>query len=203
MAINPYTLNNLYSKGILDYVPMDLCNGYINVSALQDLQNPYLNSAMQGNLYQQQGVQNDSFIKSSNSQLNNNIGSQSNISLANQFGFGETNTNPQNTFVLGLGTIGNNASDSMNTFTTSNNGNTPSESTAWGGFSDTKNNIHSGINNTLSLWERTPAPIKGVAALGLMIFGMAAAFKTKKKPQAHNTSFLSKLNPINLFKKKY
>ena len=32
MAINPYTLNNLYNYGILDYAPYELCSGGVNVS---------------------------------------------------------------------------------------------------------------------------------------------------------------------------
>lgn len=60
MAINPYTLNNLYNQGILDYAPYDLCNGGINVNSLDGMQNPYLNAAMQGNLYRNSNIS-DSF----------------------------------------------------------------------------------------------------------------------------------------------
>ena len=50
MALNPYTLNNLYAQGILDYVPQDLCA--VSPSPLAGMQNPYLNSAQQGALDQ-------------------------------------------------------------------------------------------------------------------------------------------------------
>ena len=61
MAINPYTLNNLYNYGILDYAPYELCNGGVNVSSMNGMQNPYLSNAMQGTLFQQYGSQADSF----------------------------------------------------------------------------------------------------------------------------------------------
>ena len=60
MSVSPYTLQNLYDKGILDYVPMELANS-TNVSSLTGMQNPYLNMAAQGNLYQNYGMQQDCF----------------------------------------------------------------------------------------------------------------------------------------------
>ena len=68
MAVNPYTLNHLYQNGILDYVPTDLCSG-VNVSALTPAMNPYMQNAMQGELYQNYTVGDDKYTPSVN--LNN------------------------------------------------------------------------------------------------------------------------------------
>lgn len=64
MSVNPYTLNNLYSQGILDYAPYELCNSGINVSSMNGISNPYLNTAMQGTQFQNYGQTPDSFCAS-------------------------------------------------------------------------------------------------------------------------------------------
>lgn len=62
MTVSPYTMNNLYAQGILDYVPYDL--GYMpNVSSYANFSNPYMQTAMQGALYQNYGSANDSFMR--------------------------------------------------------------------------------------------------------------------------------------------
>ncbi len=60
MSVSPNTLNNLYAQGIIDYTPYDLCGG-ANVSSFAAMANPYMNSAMQGSLYQNYGMAGDSF----------------------------------------------------------------------------------------------------------------------------------------------
>ena len=65
MTVSPFTLNNLYSQGIIDYAPYELCNSGVNVSTLNGISNPYLSSAMRGNLYQNYGRLGDSFSYSS------------------------------------------------------------------------------------------------------------------------------------------
>lgn len=57
MSVSPYTLEGLYNKGVLDYVPYELCNG-TNVSSLNAAQNPYLDMAKQGGLYQYNSADN-------------------------------------------------------------------------------------------------------------------------------------------------
>lgn len=83
MAINPYTLNSLYGQGILDYVPYDLCGG-ANVSALNGMQNPYLNMAAQGGLYQNAGNSLDTFNAAG---MNTQIGGGEEKYGFNQTGF--------------------------------------------------------------------------------------------------------------------
>ena len=58
--VSLYSLQNLYNQGILYYVPTELASGP-NVSSLNGMQNPYLNMAAQGNLYQTAGMTPDSF----------------------------------------------------------------------------------------------------------------------------------------------
>ena len=57
MSVSPYSLEGLYNKGVLDYVPYELCNG-ANVGSLNGAQNPYLNMAKQGGLYQNYNTDN-------------------------------------------------------------------------------------------------------------------------------------------------
>ena len=64
MALNPNTLQNLYNKGLLDYVPQDLmAEAYMSQAgaAMTMMSNPYLEMAKQGGLYQSAGSMNDSF----------------------------------------------------------------------------------------------------------------------------------------------
>ncbi len=104
MSVNSFTLNNLYNQGILDYVPFELCNGS-NVSLMNGMQNPYLQNAQHGALYQNHG-QNDSVeiglgvqnigAQSAAGGVNayglNNIGSKSTAGGANAWGgFGDVN----------------------------------------------------------------------------------------------------------------
>ena len=178
MAVNPYTLNTLYNYGILDYAPYELCNNGVNVSAMNGIQNPYLNTAMQGSLYQQYGNQADSFTRK--------IGTQSNTGI-NAFG------------LEGIGGQGN---AGMNAFGVEGIGSqAPSQVNAWGGFSDAGKNISNGVAGTASFIDRIPSPVKGIAAAALMIGSVALIFRGKKKPPAENSGFLSKLNPVNWFKK--
>ncbi len=108
MTVSPFTLNNLYSQGILDYAPYDLCNSGVNVSSLNGISNPYLSSAMRGNLYQNYNKLGDSFSYSSpympqeigaNSQAGLNawgmggIGTQSQVGSNAWGGFGDVSRN--------------------------------------------------------------------------------------------------------------
>ena len=171
MAINPYTLNNLYNYGLLDYAPYELCNGGVNVSSMNGMQNPYLSNAMQGTLFQQYGSQADSFtMNNGNPFTMESIGSQSSAGMN---GFG-------------MEGIGAQSQAGMN---------------AWGGFADAGRNISNGMMGTVSFIDRIPSAVKGIVS-GLLIIGSAALFlKGKKKPPVENKSFLTKLNPVNWFKK--
>ena len=80
MAINQFTLNNLYSKGILDYVPYDLYTT-APVGSMQALKNPYTNVVSDyknilGNNIQALGA--DTFVSGSSgdsgSFVGNNVG---------------------------------------------------------------------------------------------------------------------------------
>lgn len=71
MAVNPFTLNSLYNQGIIDYTPYDLCNGGMYPGMYGAGMNPYMQSAMQGNLYQNYGTGQDGFFYGSNCCANN------------------------------------------------------------------------------------------------------------------------------------
>ena len=216
MAVNPYTLNQLYQNGILDYVPTDLMMGNPVGSMLTPMVNPYLNMAQQGALYQNHGTATDSFhssftpaytpnnyqsvSSSANSYvgLNNysgmppQIGSRSNaggMAAFNGYGIGKYNNNGFASAVGEDGTIG----------YMSNAGGMNSV----GGFADTQNNISSGINKVSSVINNTPKIILGVVAGAIGLVGLAALFKRGKKPAntGNHSSFWSKLNPVNWFKK--
>ena len=188
MSVNPYTLNNLYSQGILDYAPYELCNSGINVSSMNGISNPYLNTAMQGTQFQNYGQTPDSFCASGK------IGTvQPNPEMSSARG----------SFGFGNDSIGINSQAGSNAYGLQGIGmQSPSEQAAWGGFGDTSQGIKDGISKVSGFAQNIPSPIKGLAAAGMMIGALALALKTKKKPQVNpKTNFFSNLNPVNWFRK--
>lgn len=204
MSVNPYTLNNLYSQGILDYAPYELCNSGINVSSMNGISNPYLNTAMQGTQFQNYGQTPDSFCASGK------IGTvQPNPEMSSargSFGFGNDNigiNSQAGSNAYGLQGIGAQSQAGSNAYGLQGIGmQGPSEQAAWGGFSDTSQGIKDGISKISGFVQNIPSPIKGLAAAGMMIGALALALKTKKKPQVKpKTNFFSNLNPVNWFRK--
>lgn len=204
MSVNPYTLNNLYSQGILDYAPYELCNSGINVSSMNGISNPYLNTAMQGTQFQNYGQTPDSFCASGK------IGTvQPNPEMSSargSFGFGNDSigiNSQAGTNAYGLQGIGAQSQAGSNAYGLQGIGmQSPSEQAAWGGFGDTSQGIKDGISKVSGFAQNIPSPIKGLAAAGMMIGALALALKTKKKPQVKpKTNFFSNLNPVNWFRK--
>ena len=204
MSVNPYTLNNLYSQGILDYAPYELCNSGINVSSLNGISNPYLNTAMQGTQFQNYGQTPDSFCASGK------IGTvQPNPEMSSargSFGFGNDSigiNSQAGSNAYGLQGIGAQSQAGSNAYGLQGIGmQSPSEQAAWGGFGDTSQGIKDGISKVSGFAQNIPSPIKGLAAAGMMIGALALALKTKKKPQVKpKTNFFSNLNPVNWFRK--
>lgn len=204
MSVNPYTLNNLYSQGILDYAPYELCNSGINVSSMNGISNPYLNTAMQGTQFQNYGQTPDSFCASGK------IGTvQPNPEMSSargSFGFGNDSigiNSQAGSNAYGLQGIGAQSQAGSNAYGLQGIGmQSPSEQAAWGGFGDTSQGIKDGISKVSGFAQNIPSPIKGLAAAGMMIGALALALKTKKKPQVKpKTNFFSNLNPVNWFRK--
>lgn len=204
MSVNPYTLNNLYSQGILDYAPYELCNSGINVSSMNGISNPYLNTAMQGTQFQNYGQTPDSFCASGK------IGTvQPNPEMSSargSFGFGNDSigiNSQAGSNAYGLQGIGAQSQAGSNAYGLQGIGmQSPSEQAAWGGFGDTSQGIKDGISKVSGFTQNIPSPIKGLAAAGMMIGALALALKTKKKPQVKpKTNFFSNLNPLNWFRK--
>lgn len=221
MAINPYTLNHLYQNGILDYVPTDLMMGTPVGSVLTPMNNPYMNMAQQGALYQNYGAA-DSFHSSyTPGYAPNNYQS---VSTPANYHVGLNNYNGYNNGMVQIGAKSN--AGGLNTFNGygigayNNNGiansfgedgsigsrsNTGGLNT-FGGFSDVQNNINGGVNKVSSFINNTPKIILGLLAGTIGVIGIAALFKRGKKPAktggaGNNTSFWSKLNPMNWFRK--
>lgn len=204
MSVNPYTLNNLYSQGILDYAPYELCNSGINVSSMNGISNPYLNTAMQGTQFQNYGQTPDSFCASGK------IGTvQPNPEMSSargSFGFGNDSigiNSQAGSNAYGLQGIGAQSQAGSNAYGLQGIGmQSPSEQAAWGGFGDTSQGIKDGISKVSGFAQNIPSPIKGLAAAGMMIGALALALKTKKKPQVKpKTNFFSNLNPVNWLRK--
>lgn len=204
MSVNPYTLNNLYSQGILDYAPYELCNSGINVSSMNGISNPYLNTAMQGTQFQNYGQTPDSFCASGK------IGTvQPNPEMSSargSFGFGNDSigiNSQAGSNAYGLQGIGAQSQAGSNAYGLQGIGmQSPSEQAAWGGFGDTSQGIKDGISKVSGFTQNIPSPIKGLAAAGMMIGALALALKTKKKPPVKpKMNFFSNLNPVNWFRK--
>ena len=204
MSVNPYTLNNLYSQGILDYAPYELCNSGINVSSMNGISNPYLNTAMQGTQFQNYGQTPDSFCASGKTgtvQPNPEMGS---AQVSSSFGNENIGINSQaGSNAYGLQGIGAQSQAGSNAYGLQGIGmQGPSEQAAWGGFGDTSQSIKAGFSRVSGFTQNVPSPIKGLAAAGMMIGALALALKTKKKPKVKpKTNFFSNLNPVNWFKK--
>ncbi|MBR6127459.1 hypothetical protein IKQ21_07225, partial [bacterium] len=188
MAVNPYTLNSLYQKGILDFVPTDLC--YSLPAGNMNMQNPYLNSAMQGNLYQQYGTSGDTFT-STNFQggyYNTQIGAQSNTvqnAMHGGFsGYGSQNSNGIMS-MFGFNGTGSQSDAGVSMFGQTGIGgqsNINMQNT-YGGFSDVSN----GINNVTGKVASMPTNLKGLIAAGLItlaLFGLFRGRGNKKTTQS-------------------
>ena len=193
MAINPYTLNGLYQKGILDYVDPELCAGQPIVSQYNGMSNPYaqnyMNNAMQGNLYQNHGMQKDSFtfngggIGSKSNSFNNMFGQNGvgvySSSVNNMFGDDKVGSRYQgNAFGTGDTSIGSYyQGGGENSF---------------GGFSDARNSINGGVAKAQAIYNNTPSVIKGIAAVAIGLLGIKMLFKGKGSKTAKK-SFLEKI----------
>lgn len=165
MAVSPYTLNNLYNQGIIDYVPYDLVNTNIGGMSAQ----AYMNSAMQGAMYQNHGMMQDQFTPTqtySNPQvsalggLNNNIVSNNPEAGMNGFGGinGNTFFNNQQAGVEGFG----------------------------GGFGKLGAQTSSFVNSI-------PKSVLGIVSGALVIGTCVLCLKGRKKPPVQKEGFMSKL----------
>ena len=204
MALNPYTLYHLYEKGILPYVPEDLMSG-VPVAPMGSISNPYLELAQQGGLYRNHGMHNDTF------QMNGGVHSPYSNSYTNpvlsqpQIG-SMSQAGGMNTF-NGVGVGAYSQAGGMNAFNGVGIGaysQADAGMNAYGGlFGGAGNGISNGYSKTVSVINRTPKFVLGLAALLIGALGIKHAFRGGKKA-AHKSGFLSKLNPLNwnLFKKK-
>ena len=193
MALNPYTLYSLYDKGILEYVPTDLAGG-TPMGAMMPMSNPYLDMAQQGGLYQNHGMSCDSFQITS--PYANIQGSTTGITQVQPGAL--TNTGVVNSF------LGNNVgvysqAGVANSF--GFNGTIGSQTNA--GIANSfgiQSSISNGVNKTMSIIDRTPKFVLGLVAGAIGLTAIVKGLKHGKKPKT--TSFWSKLNPLNWFKKK-
>lgn len=209
--VSLYSLQNLYNQGILDYVPAELANSQ-NVSSLAGMQNPYLNMAAQGNLYQTAGMNPDSFSYSGT-----NLGFQDGTAGHLNAGYvgGSYNNGFANAGMNALGGI--NGSIGMNNSQAGINGfggvngnvgfnNSQAGMNGFGGVSGNiltnnspagRNGFGGGFGKLGQTVANTPNIIKGLIAGGIIIgTTMLCLKKGKKAPvkvQSQNTSFLSKL----------
>ncbi len=199
MAINPYTLANLCDKGILNSADIAMLNA--PTVPFMPVGNQYLNMAMQGNLYRNYGMSNDSFHSGYTpaytatypqgmpaggySGIPAEIGSRSNVGGFNAFnGYGVGIYN-NNNLLKNFGEDGVTGSQCVN-----------GGLNAFGGFSDTQNNISSGFNKTASLFGRIPKEVWGLVAGIIGVTGIVLAIKRGKKPVEmvkEDSNFFSKL----------
>ncbi len=189
MAVNPYTLNNLYAQGIIDYVPAELLMP-TPVGSMQSMTNPYLNLAKQGNLYQQHGS-GDSFSYTGNVPAYaevNEIGSKSSSGILSMFGDKNIGVNNSQGVVSTFGQNGI-GYDNQNNI-----------ASMYGGFGDTRQNISNGFGKAQAIYNGTPTVLKGLAAGAIGLWALVHCFKRKKAPK-NSKSILAKLNPLNWFKK--
>ena len=221
MAVNPYTLQCLYEKGILEYVPYDLMGGAPMAAISSTGVNPYMQSAAQGSLYQNYGAGHDSFTHSSdyisgsatpgiysNYGGHNGIisGSRSVSTPMSAYGIG-TRTANGSTFgayntqnALGINNTGEfNRQNALgiDEFMGSEYG----TGSYGGAFSDVRNGLTNGFRTASSTVSSAPKIVRDIAAAGIALLGIMYLFKRGRKPsipqQTNNSGFLSKINPKN------
>lgn len=204
MAVNPYTLNGLYQKGIIDYVDPELTVG-MAASPMQGMVNPYanikaneyLNSAMQGQMYHNHGSAQDSFVSNHGQNIYNSgaIGSNSTVG-SSMFGAQGIGTNSSAGVASSFGdpTVGKYYSGGFEQ--------------SMGGLTDVKNGIYSTSAKAQNLYNSTPDWLKGIIAVGIGAFAIkkcfSGMFSKSASKAANNTAQKtgSKWNPLNWFKSK-
>ena len=211
MSVSPYTLNMLYQQGILDYVPIDLA-APSPIGFMGTAQNPYLNSAMSGDAFQNYG-QNDSFNSSINSNIaynNSSIGIKNN-SASNTFGLQGIGDKFQGNF-FGFNGIGGSSNSANNAYGLSGIGTKAenAEMNAWGISVDTQNLVGQAASSLSN--NSIIKPLLGLGLLLIAGLSVKKMFKGMFKKSADKTakevaekkSFKTKINPKNwkIFNKK-
>ena len=205
MSVSPYTLNSLYQNGILDFIPEDLC--YPLPAGNMNMQNPYLNIAKTGDLYQQYGNGSDSFTRTNfqGGYYDAQIGSQSNVTQnaisGGISGFGAQNSNGIGS-MFGFNGIGSQSDAGLSMFGQTGIGgqsNINMQNT-YGGFGDVKNNLANGFNKASGVISSTPTVVKGLVAAGLVTLALFGLFRGKGSKKTTGNLW-SKINPVNWFKK--
>ena len=206
MAPDIYTLTGLYNKGIIDYVPYELATPIAGGS-------DYLNTAIQGNLYQNYGT-GDSYNFSntmrnagySNVALNNtqiydngilSIGTQTQAGR-NAFGLQGVGVSRADSFgATGINGIGTQTQAGRNAFGLQGVGiDSNAGLNAFGGDirPDSVNAIKSAASANSNL-------LLGIAGLGIILLTIRGCIKGLRKPKPKQ-SFFQKINPMNLLRKK-
>lgn len=184
MTVLPGSLDYLYYNGILDHIPYEAYetgvgfNSGYNQSQMGAGQyingSQYMNSAMQGNMYSTYNSSSDSFVRKNNTDYKQG----ENYSFAKKaFGYNDG--------------VGKDADYELKAF-------------GQEGKSFRESLVES-AKSTVSGFSNAPTFVKGLIAGGVMVGTLFCLLKGKKKPpvaNTNNTSFWSKLNPKNWFKKK-
>ena len=217
MSVNPYTLQCLYEKGILDYVPYDLMGGVPMGTMSSTGINPYMQMAAQGGLYQNYGAGHDSFTHSSDyisasatPGIYSNYGGYNNIQAGSLSqtspiaGYTSNGIGMRGGYGSGIGAYNNqNALGINGDIGAYNRQNILGLDSS---LNDVSSGVSSGFRTASSAFNSTPKIVKDVLAAGIAILGVMLLIKKAKKPKATNsqtTSFISKMNPKNwkIFKK--
>lgn len=208
--MNSYSLQNLYNKGILDYVPMELVN-VTPVSVMTPMQNPYLGLAQAGGLYQSSingqdnfqssanvginSVQNNGYAQNSNN--NYSASSASRQDFYNQNGinndFSINNSNAQNSTENQKSNF---ISNFSSLFKKNNNASNTQDNSLMNGINNSMSNINpqnkqnefsditsfkDGIYNTANKINNTSAFVKGLASGAIILGTLIFCFKKGNK----------------------
>lgn len=188
--VSQYSLYNLYSKGIIDYIP-DLGGG-INYN--QTNGNQYFINASSGADFQNYANRYDTFTSTGVNNYQQSVGTNSTAGMnaMGMSGIGTHSTAALN--AMGAAGIGSDSSASLNALGTEGIGTHASSGTvkALGGFTD----IERSITGSFAAFSDAPSPIKGIFAALIGGVGIYMLFKGKKKPPKHQAGFLTKINPF-------
>ena len=208
MTVNPYTLNSLYNQGIIDCIPYDICMpmpatqsgimemGLGTIGANQNyntqMGSQYLDMAKKGDMYDYYGNSTDSFVHSygaNTKQQENSSGIKQMFGIRNGIGREYNVANAAYGLNNGVG-----SEVDYERMANDKDGQDFRQS-----ITNAASKAKESVLNSNSIGKGLLATLGIVATLILVIKGC-------KKPKASATqiqssSFWSKLNPINWFKK--
>ena len=186
MTVQPWTLMNLYNQGIIDYVPMDLCqttlmtpSGMMQMAGMGTYGLP--NNFYAGNVSQMNGSE---YLRNAQKGWGYNNNTPDSFMRRN---------NSENQFSIIENSYGEDRSGENVDIETMANGEEGKK---------IRQTFTDAVGRATESVISSPTWVKGILAGGITVTTLCLLLKRGKKPaDIKKQSFFSKLNPVNWFKK--